>query len=73
MSGFRGRSGRNFRAKLKIEPRGDEPGKWKVEFDEEWASQPPKQAEEAAVQASESGDAAGAVAETAEQPAAATG
>ena len=74
VTGFRGRSGRNFRAKLKIEPRGDEPGKWKVEFDEEWASQPPKQAEEAAVQASEgNGDGADAVAETPEQPAAAAG
>jgi len=39
--GFRGRSGRNFRAKLKIEPRAEEPGKWKVDFDEEWASPPP--------------------------------
>ncbi|MGI9080924.1 MAG: DNA topoisomerase 3 [Thermoleophilaceae bacterium] len=40
--GFKGRSGRNFRAKLKMEPRGDEPGKWKVDFDEEWAKEPPK-------------------------------
>jgi DNA topoisomerase-3 len=39
--GFRGRSGRNFRAKLKIEPREDAPGKWKVDFDEEWARNPP--------------------------------
>ena len=44
--GFRGRSGRNFRAKLKIEPREDEPGKWKVDFDEEWAKEPPKEQEE---------------------------
>jgi DNA topoisomerase III len=43
--GFRGRSGRTFRAKLKIEPRQDEPGKWKVDFDEEWAQQPPKEQE----------------------------
>jgi DNA topoisomerase-3 len=49
--GFRGRSGRNFRAKLKIEPRTDEPGKWKVEFDEEWATAPPKEREEAAAAA----------------------
>ena len=40
VTGFRGRSGRNFRAKLRIEPREDEPGKWKVEFDEEWADRP---------------------------------
>ena len=42
VTGFRGRSGRNFRAKLKIEPRADAEGKWKVEFDEEWAKEPPK-------------------------------
>ena len=40
VTGFRGRSGRSFRAKLRIEPRDDEPGKWKVEFDEEWADRP---------------------------------
>ncbi len=44
--GFKGRSGRNFRAKLKIEPRTDEPGKWKVDFDEEWAKEPPKEQDE---------------------------
>jgi DNA topoisomerase-3 len=43
--GFRGRSGRAFRAKLKLEQA--EPGKWRVDFDEEWAKEPPKgQAEE---------------------------
>ncbi len=42
VTGFRGRSGRNFRAKLKIEPRADAEGKWKVDFDEEWAKEPPK-------------------------------
>ena len=42
MTGFKGRSGRSFRAKLKIVP-ADE-GKWRVEFDEEWASgEPPKE------------------------------
>jgi DNA topoisomerase-3 len=47
--GFRGRSGRNFRAKLKIEPREDQEGKWKVDFDEEWAKgEPPKEQDEAA-------------------------
>jgi DNA topoisomerase-3 len=41
VTGFRGRSGRSFRAKLRIEPRGeDAPGRWKVEFDEEWADRP---------------------------------
>jgi DNA topoisomerase-3 len=40
VTGFRGRSGRTFRAKLKLE-RNDE-GKWRVDFDEEWAKEPPK-------------------------------
>ena len=38
VAGFRGRSGRTFKAKLRLE-QGDD-GKWRVEFDEEWASQP---------------------------------
>ena len=48
--GFRGRSGRNFRAKLKIEPREDAPGKWRVDFDEEWAKEPPKPQEDEATE-----------------------
>jgi DNA topoisomerase-3 len=40
VTGFRGRSGRTFRAKLKLEQ--DEEGKWRVDFDEEWAKEPPK-------------------------------
>ena len=35
--GFRGRSGRTFSAKLKLEQ--DAEGKWRVEFDEPWAQQ----------------------------------
>jgi len=35
VTGFKGRSGRNFSAKLALE-QGDD-GKWRVEFDEEWA------------------------------------
>jgi DNA topoisomerase-3 len=35
VSGFRSRAGKTFRAKLKLEQ--DEEGKWRVEFDEEWA------------------------------------
>ncbi|MDQ3857661.1 MAG: DNA topoisomerase 3 [Actinomycetota bacterium] len=35
VSGFRGRSGRAFKAKLKLVH--DENGKWRVDFDEEWA------------------------------------
>ncbi|MGI8660623.1 MAG: DNA topoisomerase 3 [Thermoleophilaceae bacterium] len=46
VAGFRGRSGRTFRAKLKIAPREDAEGRWKVEFDEQWATgEPPKPAE----------------------------
>jgi DNA topoisomerase III len=35
VAGFRGRSGRTFSAKLALEQNED--GKWRVEFDEEWA------------------------------------
>src|SRR5437764_1212211 len=38
VTGFRGRSGRTFRAKLKLEQ--NEEGKWRVEFDEDWAREP---------------------------------
>ncbi|MFL5779773.1 MAG: DNA topoisomerase 3 [Thermoleophilaceae bacterium] len=38
VTGFRGRSGRTFRAKLKLE-QNDE-GKWRVDFDEDWAREP---------------------------------
>ena len=44
VTGFRGRSGRTFRAKLKLEQVED--GKWRVDFDEEWAKEPPKGAAE---------------------------
>ena len=39
VSGFRGRSGRSFSAKLKLVQ--NEEGKWRVEFDEEWATAAP--------------------------------
>jgi DNA topoisomerase-3 len=35
VTGFRGRSGRTFSAKLALEQGED--GKWRVEFDEDWA------------------------------------
>jgi DNA topoisomerase-3 len=35
VTGFKGRSGRSFRAKLRVEQGED--GKWRVEFDEDWA------------------------------------
>jgi DNA topoisomerase III len=39
VTGFKGRSGRTFRAKLALH-RSDE-GKWRVEFDEDWAKEAP--------------------------------
>jgi DNA topoisomerase-3 len=39
VTGFRSRAGRTFRAKLRLEQ--VEEGKWRVEFDEEWAKEPP--------------------------------
>jgi len=38
VTGFRSRSGKTFRAKLALVQ--DDAGKWRVEFDEEWARQP---------------------------------
>ncbi|HEY3018901.1 MAG TPA: DNA topoisomerase 3 [Solirubrobacteraceae bacterium] len=48
VTGFKGRSGRSFRARLAIQQ--SEEGKWRVEFDEPWAREgkPPEEAEEAA-------------------------
>ena len=55
VTGFRGRSGRSFRAKLKLEQTDE--GKWRVDFDEEWAKEPPKEQAEAEEQ--QAGRAAG--------------
>jgi DNA topoisomerase III len=57
VQGFRGRSGRTFRAKLKLEQHED--GKWRVDFDEDWAKEPPKPLEPSGDDAAE-GDGAGA-------------
>jgi DNA topoisomerase-3 len=78
VTGFRSRAGRTFRAKLRLEQ--VEEGKWRVEFDEEWAKEPPKEEGEAegapaadaaapadAVEAADSGD------QPAEAPAARAG
>jgi DNA topoisomerase-3 len=49
VSGFRGRSGRSFRARLALQQ--DEEGRWRVEFDESWAkagARGPEAGEEAA-------------------------
>jgi DNA topoisomerase-3 len=43
--GFKGRSGRSFRAKLKVAKTDED--KWRVDFDEEWAKEPPPEAAEA--------------------------
>src|SRR5262249_1896159 len=51
--GFRGRSGRSFNAKLKLEQ--NEEGKWRVEFDEAWATAPPPEVESAAPPEGDSG------------------
>src|SRR5215203_1869409 len=54
VTGFRSRSGRTFRAKLRLEQ--VEEGKWRVEFDEDWAKEPPKgEAEEERAEADVAG------------------
>jgi DNA topoisomerase-3 len=66
VTGFRGRSGRTFRAKLRLEQAEDD--KWRVEFDEDWAKEPPKDEGEGEAGA-ESGDGAdGASAERQPEP-----
>jgi DNA topoisomerase-3 len=70
VTGFRGRSGRNFRAKLRVEKSDD--GKWRVEFDEDWArggAQPPAEDEGSGDGAAETPTAAEEAAAEAPQPA----
>ena len=43
VTGFKGRSGRSFSAKLKL-TQDPETGKWRVDFDEEWANKPREEA-----------------------------
>ena len=64
VTGFKGRSGKSFRARLALQQTED--GKWRVEFDEPWAREgaKPPEAEETEAASSEA-------AEAAEQPAAA--
>jgi DNA topoisomerase-3 len=66
VTGFRGRSGRNFRAKLLLHM-DEESGKWRVEFDEEWARQPRAQPPDES--AGDGAAAAGADGDEAERPA----
>ncbi len=54
VTGFRGRSGRSFRARLALQQ--TEEGKWRVEFDEPWAKEGAKPPE-AEVEAEASGEA----------------
>ncbi|MGI8622622.1 MAG: DNA topoisomerase 3 [Solirubrobacteraceae bacterium] len=58
VTGFKGRSGRSFRAKLALQQ--SEEGKWRVEFDEPWAqdgSKPPEAAAAATADATAPADA----------------
>jgi DNA topoisomerase-3 len=66
VTGFKGRSGRSFRAKLALQQ--SEEGKWRVEFDEPWAREGGKSAPEpadAGVEQAEPAVAQGAAAEAA--------
>ncbi len=59
VTGFRGRSGRSFRAHLALSQ--TEEGKWRVEFDELWAKEGAKPPEaEAEVDSAQAGEAVGA-------------
>ncbi|MDP1846169.1 MAG: DNA topoisomerase 3 [Solirubrobacteraceae bacterium] len=66
VTGFKGRSGRSFRARLALQQ--SEEGKWRVEFDEPWAREGGKSAPdpaEAGVEQAEPAAARGATAEAA--------
>ncbi len=60
VTGFRGRSGRSFRAHLALSQTDE--GKWRVEFDELWAKEGAKPPDAEGEAAGESGEAAGATA-----------
>jgi DNA topoisomerase-3 len=61
VTGFKGRSGRSFRARLALE-QSEEEGRWRVEFDEPWAKEgaKPPEAEEAAPEAATADEGAAA-------------
>jgi DNA topoisomerase-3 len=63
VTGFKGRSGRSFRAKLALQQ--SEEGKWRVEFDEPWAKEGAKAEPAADGEPAEAVPAAGSTAEAA--------
>jgi DNA topoisomerase III len=66
VTGFRGRSGRSFRARLALEQTDE--GRWRVEFDEPWAregAKPPEAEADAADGAAASAGGTAAPAESA--------
>jgi DNA topoisomerase-3 len=56
VTGFKGRSGRSFRARLALQ-QDEEEGRWRVEFDEPWAKEgaKPPEGEEAEPRAADEG------------------
>ena len=63
MTGFKGRGGRSFRARLALEQTDE--GKWRVEFDEPWAKEGAKPPDEETA-APPQGEAAAAASQPAE-------
>ena len=60
VTGFKGRSGKSFRARLALQQTED--GKWRVEFDEPWAKEGAKPPEAEAEAEAGAGEAAPGVA-----------
>jgi DNA topoisomerase-3 len=58
VTGFKGRSGRSFRARLALQQGGDEDARWRVEFDEPWAKEGAKPPEGEAEAGADEGAAA---------------
>jgi DNA topoisomerase-3 len=61
VTGFKGRSGRSFRARLALQQGEEEEARWRVEFDEPWAKEgakPPEAESEAAEAGADEGAAA---------------
>jgi DNA topoisomerase-3 len=61
VTGFKGRSGRSFRARLALQQGEEEEARWRVEFDEPWAKEgakPPEAESETAEEGADEGAAA---------------